>query len=189
MPTADLAPLSDQQASQHPRAGERGLQMQPVETPHDCEVGFRYWARQVVDAATADAQNVRLPGDRQSVDGPSALPSAIPPCSGPSKNRSPASALRSVVQRLLVNGGPLLRCRRRAQNIASSTLKLRLPRCDLVGVDVELLCQLSQCSIALDGGKRHLCFKAGVWFRRGRLVMVSPNSRRTACPPSGRNST
>ena len=31
--------------------------------------------------------------------------------------------------------------------------------------------------------------KAGVWFRRGRLVMVSPDSRRTACPPSGRNST
>src|ERR1700682_3279062 len=31
--------------------------------------------------------------------------------------------------------------------------------------------------------------KAGVWFRRGRRVMVSPDSRSTACPPSGRNST
>src|ERR1035437_1269627 len=31
--------------------------------------------------------------------------------------------------------------------------------------------------------------KAGVWFRRGRLLMVSPDSRGTACPPSGRNST
>src|SRR5665811_2355211 len=31
--------------------------------------------------------------------------------------------------------------------------------------------------------------KAGVWFRRGRLLMVSPDSRATACPPSGRNST
>jgi hypothetical protein len=39
--------------------------MQPVETPHDCEVGFRHWARQVVDAATADAQNVSLLRDRQ----------------------------------------------------------------------------------------------------------------------------
>jgi hypothetical protein len=28
-----------------------------------------------------------------------------------------------------------------------------------------------------------------VWFRRGRLLMVSPDSRATACPPSGRNST
>src|SRR6516164_5783607 len=31
--------------------------------------------------------------------------------------------------------------------------------------------------------------KAGVWFRRGRLIMVSPDSQATACPPSGRNST
>src|SRR5665811_711048 len=31
--------------------------------------------------------------------------------------------------------------------------------------------------------------KAGVWFRRGLLLMVSPDSRGTACPPSGRNST
>jgi hypothetical protein len=29
----------------------------------------------------------------------------------------------------------------------------------------------------------------GVWFRRGRLGMVSPDSQATACPPSGRNST
>src|SRR5262245_35100235 len=32
-------------------------------------------------------------------------------------------------------------------------------------------------------------FKAGVWFRRGRLDMVSPDSQATACLPSGRNST
>jgi hypothetical protein len=28
-----------------------------------------------------------------------------------------------------------------------------------------------------------------VWFRRGRLFMVSPDSLATACPLSGRNST
>src|SRR3954469_21247748 len=31
--------------------------------------------------------------------------------------------------------------------------------------------------------------KAGVWFRRGRRCMVSPDLQVTACPPSGRNST
>src|SRR5208337_2115999 len=31
--------------------------------------------------------------------------------------------------------------------------------------------------------------KAGVWFRRGRRCIVSPDSLGTACPPSGRNST
>src|SRR5476649_886870 len=67
MSTADLAPLGSQQASQHPRSREWELQMQPVETPHDREVGLRHRARQIVDAATTDAQNLRLPGDRQIV--------------------------------------------------------------------------------------------------------------------------
>src|SRR5580700_7924981 len=31
--------------------------------------------------------------------------------------------------------------------------------------------------------------KAGVWFRRGRLVIVSPDSLGTTCQLSGRNST
>ncbi|MGB8608844.1 hypothetical protein, partial [Bradyrhizobium sp.] len=31
--------------------------------------------------------------------------------------------------------------------------------------------------------------KAGVWFRRGRLCMVAPDSQATARPPSGRNFT
>src|SRR5882757_8016413 len=31
--------------------------------------------------------------------------------------------------------------------------------------------------------------KPGVWFRRARLDMVSPDSQATACLPSGRNST
>src|SRR5438105_3257169 len=30
---------------------------------------------------------------------------------------------------------------------------------------------------------------AGVWFRRGRLLIVSPDSQAIACLPSGRNST
>jgi hypothetical protein len=34
--------------------------------------------------------------------------------------------------------------------------KLGFPRCDLIEVHVELLRQLSQCSITLDGSKRHL---------------------------------
>jgi len=39
MPAADLAPLQNQQASQHTRTGEGEFQMQPVETSHDLEVG------------------------------------------------------------------------------------------------------------------------------------------------------
>jgi hypothetical protein len=65
--TADLAPIGRQKAPQHSRSREWELQMQPVETLHDREVGLRHRTRQIVDAATADAQNLRLPGDRQIV--------------------------------------------------------------------------------------------------------------------------
>src|SRR5712691_6006391 len=35
--------------------------------PHDREVGVRHRARQIINAAAADLQNFRLPGDRQIV--------------------------------------------------------------------------------------------------------------------------
>ena len=56
-----------QQASQHPRTGEGGLQMQPVETSHDCEVGGGHRTGQVIDAAPTDAQDFRLLCDWQIV--------------------------------------------------------------------------------------------------------------------------
>jgi hypothetical protein len=39
-----------QDASQHSRAGEGELQMQPVEAAHDLQIGRRYRPRQVVNA-------------------------------------------------------------------------------------------------------------------------------------------
>src|SRR5664280_1542937 len=67
MPAADLAPLQSQQAAQHTRTGEGELQMQPIKLPHDRKVGGRHRPRQIINAAAADLQNFRLPGDRQIV--------------------------------------------------------------------------------------------------------------------------
>src|ERR1700694_4459179 len=67
MPAADLAPLQSQRASQHTRTGEGILQVQPIETLHDRQICGRYRARQIINAAAADLQNFRLPGDRQIV--------------------------------------------------------------------------------------------------------------------------
>jgi hypothetical protein len=78
MPAADLAPLGT--ASQHPRTGEREIEVQLVETPRDCEVRGRHRTRQIIDAAAADPQSLRLPRDRQivlTVD--HRLRSALPP--------------------------------------------------------------------------------------------------------------
>jgi hypothetical protein len=41
--------------------------VQPIETLHDHQIGVRHRARQIVDAAAADLQSLRLPGDRQIV--------------------------------------------------------------------------------------------------------------------------
>src|ERR1017187_3254539 len=67
MPTADLAPRASQQPPQHRRASKRKLQMQPIETSHDLQIGRRHRPWQVVDTATADAQDFRLLCDRQIV--------------------------------------------------------------------------------------------------------------------------
>jgi hypothetical protein len=40
-------------------------------------------------------------------------------------------------------------------------------------VDIEMLGQLGYRPVTLDGGKFTFALKAGVWFRRGRLFMVS----------------
>jgi hypothetical protein len=53
----------------------------------------------------------------------------------------------------------------------------------------KLLGKLRNRPIALDGRKRHLRLEGRVWFRRGRLDMLSPDSQAIACLPSGRNST
>ena len=39
------------------------------------------------------------------------------------------------------------------ENVSRPALELRLPRCDLIGVHIELLRKLSKCAIALDGSK------------------------------------
>jgi hypothetical protein len=45
------------------------------------------------------------------------------------------------------------------EHIGCPTLKLRLPRCNLIRVDIELLRKLSQRAIALDRSKRHFRFE------------------------------
>ena len=94
------------------------------------------------------------------------------------------------MQRLHVNGW-LRRAGATAgtKNIGRPALELRFPRCDLIGMDVELLRKLSQCSIPLMAASATFALKVAVWFRRGRLLIVSPDSRGTACPLSGRNPT
>src|SRR4029453_13337384 len=61
--------------------------------------------------------------------------------------------------------------------------------------EVILLGGTSNCSAScanvrspLTAANATFALKAGVWFRRGRLFIVSPVSQATAGPPPGRNS-
>ena len=81
MLAADLEALRVQEIAQHPAARKRKLEMQLVHAPHNGEIGRGDGPRQVIDAATADFQRLRLPCDRQTVlRSIIALRSASPPC-------------------------------------------------------------------------------------------------------------
>jgi len=62
----------------------------------------------------------------------------------------------------------------RAKDPGRPIKKLRLPLCDLVGVDIKLLRQFDQCLRALDRRQGYFRLEAGLWFRRARLVIVAP---------------
>src|SRR4030081_1422217 len=59
------------------------------------------------------------------------------------------------MQRLHVDGWLRGSLAAGTEHIGCPFLELRLPRCDLIGVDVELLRKLSKRSIALQGRKRY----------------------------------
>src|SRR5271169_6313074 len=191
MPTAGLAPLGSQQASQHPRAGKRKLQMQPVEMSHDLQVNRRHRTWQVVDTTTADAQHFCLLCNRQivlTVDHRFAF-------SNPALLSAPSKKSFSSVS------SPILAC----SDFTSTTgcaAPLPGPKTsaappsscafhEVIGLGWTSNCSASSASVRspLMAASANFALKAGVWFRRGRLLIVSPDSLGTACPLSGRNST
>ena len=133
--------------------------MQFVDPAHEAQVARATPAAAVIDAAPADVQSLRLPGDRQivrAVDHRFAL-------SRPALLSAPSKKSFSSVS------SPILACSvfKSTGGAAASGLaapeypgrafeKLRLPLRDLVGVDIELLRQLGQRLLALDRGQGHL---------------------------------
>src|SRR5450631_1116467 len=181
MPTADLAPLGSQQASQHPRTGERELHMQPVETPHDREIGVRHRARQVIDAAATDLQNLRLLRDRQivlAVDHRFALnsPALV---SAPSKKsfssvNSPILAWRVLTSTVDVAASALASLPKTPTAPSSNWLF----HC-VIWLACTSNCCASSASVfsPLRAARATFALKAGVWFRRVRFPMCSPDVR------------
>lgn len=64
---ANLVSFTAQQALQHAASGKRIVEMQLIDPPHQGKIGSRHWARQIIDAASADTERFGLPGGREFV--------------------------------------------------------------------------------------------------------------------------
>src|SRR6516164_7950738 len=67
VPAPDLDSFGLQEITQHPAAREWKVQMQFIHSPHDSKIGRGHRPRQIVDAAPADRQHLRLLGNRKLV--------------------------------------------------------------------------------------------------------------------------
>src|SRR6185369_11174207 len=191
--SADLAPLGSQQASQHARAGEGKIQMQPIEMPHDLQVGRRHLPRQVVHAATADAQGFRLLADRKIVlahDHRLALSKPALPSATSKKAFSIVSSPILAWSDFTSIGGGLAPVPAPDPNTPAAPSWSCVFHC-VIWLGCTSKCCASSVTVfwPLIAANATFALNAGVWFRRARLLIVSPDSSGTACPLSGRNST
>jgi len=93
------------------------------------------------------------------------------------------------VQRLQIDGGGCWPGSSRGpEHPGSSFEQLRLPLRDLIGMDIKQLRQFASVLSPLMAARATFDLNTGVWFRRGRLLIVSP-VRQPYWPLSGRNST
>ena len=160
VPAADRDALATQQVAQHPAARERVVQMQLVDPPHHRQIGRRHRPRQVVDAAPAELQDLRLPRQRQlvrAVDHRFALSMPALLSAPAKKSFSSASSPILACSAFKSTAGAAAGLAAPEPNTAGRALEqLALPVRDLVGVHIEQLRQLRQRLLALDGGQRHL---------------------------------
>ena len=175
---ADRDAFAAQQVAQHPAAGERVVQVQRVDPPHDRQVGRRHRPRFVVEAAAAQPQQRRLPRQLQSVaavDHRFALSRPALLSAPDKKSFSSVSppilacrTLRSTAAAAGLPAGP-------EPNTSGGTLReLGLPGRDLVRMHVILLRQLGQRLLALEAANATLALKAGQCVRRARLSWSLP---------------
>jgi hypothetical protein len=162
--------------AQHPATRERDAHVQRVDPPHDRKISSRGRPGQTIDAAAADPHLLRLTWHRQRVR-------TVDP--GYALGNSPASPSAPDRESFTSVNSPILACNV-FTSIADSASSLWLsdpktsrrpfqqlaaPRRDLVRVYVELLRQLCQRLLALQGSRDHLALKAGLCFRRVRFVI------------------
>src|SRR5688500_7320076 len=192
MAAADLRALGLQEIAQHPAAREREVEMQLVHPAHAGEIGRGHGSRQAVDAAPADGQRLRLAGDGQRVrpvDHRLALSRPALP-SAPSKQSFARVSSPILAWRVLMStGGAPGSVRASAPNTPAAPSRSSAFQA-VIWFGRTSSCCASSASVFSPSRAARATFalKAGLWFRRDRLVIVSP-AREPSWPLSGRNAT
>src|SRR4051812_48149831 len=192
MAAADLHAFGLQEITQHPAAREWEVEMQLVHPAHDGEIGRRHRSRQVVDAAPADVQSLRLAAHGQtvrSVDHRLALsrPALL---SAPSKKSFVRVSSPILAWRVLTStGGAPGSVLASAPNTPAAPSRSS-PFQAVIWFGWTSNCCASSASVfsPLMAARATFALKAGLWFRRDRRVIVSP-AREPSWPLSGRNAT
>src|SRR5215212_8657625 len=190
MPTADRHALGIQEIAQHPAAREREVEVQLVHPAHDREVGRGHGSRPVVDAAPADVQGLRLAGDGQPVrpvDHRLALgrPALL---SAPSKKSFVSVSSPILAWSVLTSTGGVPASARGPKTPAAPSSSNAFQAVTWFGWTSNCCASSASVFSPLMAATATFALKAGLWFRRDRLVIVSP-ARGPSWPPSGRNST
>ena len=142
MPAADFAAFRLQHVPQHPAARERMLEVQLVDAAHQSEISVRGRPGQIVNAAPADPERLRLPGERQfmgPVDHRLALASSPALPSAPAKKslasvNSPIFACRTLTS----TAGAASALAPSPKTAVAPSRELAAPLRDLVRMHVEL---------------------------------------------------
>src|SRR3954468_21555427 len=192
MLTADLEALRRQEIAQHPAACERILEMQLIHPSHDGKVGVRDGPRPVIDASPADAQHLCLARDRQIVGtvyhrfalSRPALPSA-PSKKSFSSVSSPIFAWSDLISTRGTSGSE----RVPDPNTAAAPSWSSVFHCVIwLGWTSNCCAKSASVFSPLMAASATFALKAGVWFRRGRLLIISP-VQQPSWLLSGRNPT
>jgi hypothetical protein len=175
----DIVSLADQKSLKHPAARERIIEMQFVNPAHQRQIVGRDRPGQVIHAAPADPENLRLSAHRQvivPVDHRFALGKS------PALPSAPDKKSRSSVN------SPILACSvftsiaggLESGFVSAPKTPAALSRsCDLqvvIWFGCTSNCSASSASVfsPLIAAKATFALKAGLWFRRSLFVMLSP---------------
>lgn len=159
----------------HPTAGKSKRHMQLAGPKHEVQISVGYRTGFVIETSQADRQNNARTayaefGRRITHLLALAKRPALPMCTG--QNRSHPAPLRSWHAESSHRQPGRIRFVCLPKHPGRTLKQLVMPLLDLVRVNIKILRQFDHRLFTHDCGNYHFCLTDGLWFRRGRFVMI-----------------